>query len=171
MPVIKKCKNFEPRIHDSAYIADNATLIGDVVIGENSSIWFNAIVRGDVNKIEIGKNVNIQDGAVVHCTFNKTQTIIGDNVSIGHNAIIHGCKIKGNSLIGMGAIVMDNSIIEENVIIAAGSVVLENTITEKGCLYAGAPARKIKELNETQIQRLIVETPKNYITYSSWFEE
>lgn len=170
MALIKRCKGVVPKIHSSAFLADNATIIGDVEIGKNSSVWFNAVVRGDVNSIVIGENVNIQDGAVVHCTYQKTKTFIGENSSIGHNAIIHGCEIHGDALIGMGAIVMDDCQIKRNVIVAAGSVMLEGTITEEGYLYAGTPAKKIKPLTEEQVQKFILETPKNYKKYSKWFE-
>lgn len=171
MALIKKCKNNKPKIHSTVFLADNASVIGDVIIGENSSIWFNAVVRGDVNSITIGKNVNIQDGAVIHCTYQKTKTVIGDNTSIGHNAIVHGCEIAGDALIGMGAIIMDNCHIQKNVVIAAGSVMLEGTKTEEGFLYAGTPAKKIKPLTVEQIQKLVSDTPKNYIKYSKWFDQ
>lgn len=139
-------------------------------MGSNCSVWFNAVVRGDVNYIKIGNNVNIQDGVVIHCTYLKASTTIGNNVSIGHNALVHGCILKDNVLVGMGAIVMDNVIVEEFTIIAAGSVVLENTICESGFIYAGSPARKIKPISEEQ-RELLKRLPNNYIMYSKWFTE
>ena len=168
MPVILPVEGVSPTFGENNFIAPNATVVGDVVTGENCSIWFNAVVRGDVNSIRIGNKVNIQDGAVIHCTYQRTKTIIGNNVSIGHNAIVHGCKVQDNVLIGMGAIVMDHAVIEEYCIIAAGSVVLENTICETGYLYAGTPAKKIKPITEEQ-RALLNKLPDNYIMYSGWF--
>ncbi len=150
------------------FIADNCTIVGDVEMGDHCSVWFNAVIRGDVNFIKIGNNVNIQDGVVIHCTYQKAGTTIGDNVSIGHNALVHGCVLKNNTLVGMGAIVMDNAVIEEFTIIAAGSVVLENTVCESGYIYAGTPARKVKPISEQQ-KAMLQQLPKNYILYSSWF--
>ena len=141
-----------------------------MVMGNNCSVWFNAVVRGDVNYIKIGDNVNIQDGVVVHCTYQKASTTIGTNVSIGHNALVHGCILKDNVLVGMGAIVMDNVIVEEFTIIAAGSVVLENTVCESGFIYAGSPAKKIKPVSDEQ-RELLKRLPNNYIMYSKWFTE
>lgn len=155
---------------EKCFIAENATIVGDVTLGENCSVWFNAVIRGDVNYIKIGNNTNIQDGAVIHCTYQFAATEIGNNVSIGHNALVHGCKLHDHVLIGMGAIVMDHAVVEEYTIIAAGAIVLENTICESGYLYAGIPARKIKPLTEQQ-KNLLDELPSRYIMYSGWFTE
>ncbi len=167
-PVILPVNGISPTIGENTFIAPNATLVGNVILGNNCSVWFNAVIRGDVNKITIGHNTNIQDGAVIHCTYQKTETNIGSNVSIGHNAIVHGCIIHDNVLIGMGSIIMDNSRIEKNVIIAAGAVVLENTTCESGWMYAGVPAKKMKPLTEEQITAM-QQTANNYIAYSQWF--
>ncbi len=170
MPIILSIKGIYPQIPESCFIAPNATIIGDVIMGEECSIWFNAVVRGDVNSIRMGNKVNVQDGACIHCTYQKTTVELGNNVSIGHNAIVHGCKIANNVLIGMGAIVMDNVEIGENSIIAAGAVVLEGTKVPAGSIYAGVPAKKIKdisiELQEGEIQRIA----NNYLMYSSWLK-
>ena len=168
MPLILPVKDIHPKIGKECFIAENATIVGDVKMGEYCSVWFNAVIRGDVNSIIIGDRTNIQDGAVIHCTYEKASTMIGNNVSIGHRAIVHGCKVKNNSLIGMGAIVMDNAVVEENCIIAAGAVVLENTICEAGHIYAGIPAKKVKALSPEQIQNL-KKTASNYVMYSGWF--
>ena len=151
------------------FIAPNATIVGDVVTGENCSIWFNAVVRGDVNSIRMGNKVNIQDGAVIHCTYQRSKTIIGNNVSIGHNAIVHGCTIHDDVLIGMGAIVMDNAEIGSNSIIAAGAVVLENTKVEEGSIYAGVPAKKVKNISAALINGEINRIADNYVKYADWF--
>ena len=171
MVLLKKVRGITPNLGENIYLADNATIIGEVVIGDNCSVWFNAVVRGDVNSIKIGDKVNIQDGAIIHGTYKKSATIIGNNVSIGHNTLIHGCTIKNNVLIGMGAIIMDNAIIESNSIVAAGSVVLEGTVVESGCIYAGVPAKKVKILNPEQTENLIEGISNNYVMYSSWFKE
>ena len=170
MPLILPVKGISPEIKSSCFIAENATIVGDVKLGSECSIWFTAVIRGDVNSIKIGNRANIQDGAVIHCTYEKAATAIGDNVSIGHRAIVHGCTVKNNALIGMGAIVMDHAVVEENCIIAAGAVVLENTVCEAGCIYAGIPAKKVKQLSEEQIRNL-KKTAANYIMYSGWFEQ
>lgn len=170
MPLILSIKNKKPTLGKDCFIAENCTIIGDVEMGDQCSVWFNAVVRGDVNSIRIGNKVNIQDGVVIHCTYQKASTEIGNNVSIGHNALVHGCTLKDNVLIGMGAIVMDKAIVEEFCIIAAGSVVLENTICESGYIYAGSPVRKIKAVSEEQKQ-LLKQLPENYIMYSGWFLE
>lgn len=169
MPVILPVKEVYPKWGDDCYIAPNATIVGDVVMGNSCSIWFNAVVRGDVNSISIGNETNIQDGAVIHATYLKASTHIGNRVSVGHNAIVHGCLVKDNVLIGMGAIIMDNAVIEEFCIIAAGSVVLENTICETGFLYAGTPAKKIKPITDEQ-RALLTKLPDNYIMYADWFK-
>ena len=171
MPVIKTVKGIHPQMGDNCYVAENATIVGDVVMGDNCSIWFNAVVRGDVNSIRMGNNVNIQDGAIVHCTYQKAATVIGNNVSVGHGAIIHGCTLKDNSLIGMGAIVMDHAVIEENSLVAAGSVVLENTVVESGSIYAGVPAKKVKQLSPEHFKSLNMRIANNYIMYKEWFTE
>ena len=148
MALILPVKGISPTFGNNCYLAENATVIGDVTMGDDCSVWFTAVVRGDVHYIRIGNKVNIQDGAIIHCTYQKSPTTIGDFVSIGHRAIVHGCTIEDNVLIGMGAIVMDNAVIKKNSIIAAGSVVLENTIVESNTIYGGVPAKKIKDLDE-----------------------
>lgn len=170
MPLILPVKGISPQIDDTCFIAENATIVGDVVIGKQSSIWFNAVVRGDVNAIRIGDYTNIQDGAVIHCTYQTASTEIGSYVNIGHQAMVHGCTVNNHVLIGMGAIVMDHAIVEDYVIIAAGAVVLENTVCEKGYLYAGVPAKKIKPLTEEQYH-MLDRLPHNYVMYSGWFQE
>ncbi|MBL4656859.1 MAG: gamma carbonic anhydrase family protein [Flavobacteriales bacterium] len=169
MALIKTLNGISPSIPDSCYLAENATVIGDVEMGENCSIWFNTVIRGDVNSIRIGNNVNIQDGVVVHCTFEKSVTKIGNKVSIGHNAIIHGCEIHDRVLIGMGAIVMDNTVIESEVVVAAGAVVPENSKLERGGVYAGVPAKRIKELDSRLIEGEIERIAENYLKYSDWY--
>jgi len=159
-----------PAFGRDCFLADTAVIIGDVVMGDLCSVWWNAVIRGDVNAIRIGHRVNIQDGAVLHCTFEKSQTIIGNDVSIGHNAIVHGCTIEDEVLIGMGAIVMDLAVVQKHVIVAAGAVVLENSILESGWIYGGTPAKKIKELEEENLQFFITRTAENYIRYSNWFK-
>lgn len=170
MPVILPVKGVYPQIPGSCFVAPNAAIVGDVVMGDDCSIWFNAVVRGDVNSISIGNKVNIQDGACIHCTFEKTKTVIGNNVSIGHNAIVHGCKVADNVLIGMGAIVMDNAVVVENSIIAAGAVVLEGTEVPAGSIFAGVPARKVKDISPTLLKGEVERIANNYLMYSSWFK-
>ena len=169
MPVILPVKGIHPEIPENCFVAPNATIVGDVVMGDECSVWFNAVVRGDVNSIRIGNKVNIQDGACIHATYQKTKVVLGNNVSIGHNAIVHGCTVHDNVLIGMGAIVMDNVEIGSNTIIAAGAVVLENTKVEAGCIYAGVPAKKVKSISPELIKGEIERIANNYIMYSSWF--
>lgn len=169
MPLIKSINNITPKILEGVFLADNAVVVGDVIIGKESSVWFNTVIRGDVNSIIIGNSVNIQDGVVVHCTYQKTKTIIGDNVSIGHNAIIHGCEIRNNVLIGMGAIIMDNVIIEENSIIAAGAVLTKGTYVKSGSLFAGVPAKFKRSLFEEEIENSIIKTAEKYKKYLSWY--
>jgi carbonic anhydrase/acetyltransferase-like protein (isoleucine patch superfamily) len=171
MAVIKSVRGIAPVIPEDCYVADNATIVGEVTIGANCSVWFNAVVRGDVHFIKIGDKVNIQDGAVIHATYQKAPTTIGNNVSIGHNAIVHGCTIHDNVLIGMGSIVMDNCIIESNSIIAAGAVVTQNTRVESGSIYAGVPAKKVKDISKELINGEINRIANNYITYASWFKK
>ncbi|WP_276091356.1 gamma carbonic anhydrase family protein [Pedobacter sp. JY14-1] len=169
MPVILPVRNTSPVWGEDCFIASNATIVGAVTIGNRCSVWFNAVVRGDVNSITIGDDSNIQDGAVIHATYQKAATTIGNRVSVGHNAIVHGCTLKDHILVGMGAIVMDHVLVEDYVIIAAGSVVLENTRCESGYLYAGTPARKIKPISDEQ-RALLERLPDNYIMYSGWFK-
>ena len=171
MPVILPVKGVLPIFGNNCFIASNATIVGDVVMGDDCSVWFNAVLRGDVNIIRMGNKVNVQDGAVIHCTYEKAATIIGNNVSIGHNAIVHGCVIEDNVLVGMGAIVMDNVRIGANSIIAAGAVVLENTQIEAGSIYAGVPAKKVKDTSPEMISGEINRIADNYVMYSSWFKE
>lgn len=171
MALIKKIKGKSPQFGEGVWLADNATVVGDVIAGTNCTIWFNAVVRGDVNSITIGNKVNIQDNAVIHCTYEKAATVIGNNVSIGHNANVHGCTVKDNVLIGMGSIVMDHCVIGEGSVIAAGAVVLENTIVEPNSIYAGVPAKKVKELDAEKSQFLIERTANNYVKYASWYED
>lgn len=170
MPLILPVKDKIPQLGKNCFVAENATIAGDVVMGSDCSVWFTAVIRGDVNSIRIGNKTNVQDGAVIHCTYERASTSIGNNVSIGHRAIVHGCTVKDNVLIGMGAIVMDNAVVEENCIIAAGAVVLENTICEAEHIYAGIPARKIKKLTPNQMENM-KKTANNYILYSGWFKK
>lgn len=155
---------------ENCFIAPNCTIVGAVEMGDDCSVWFNAVIRGDVNAIKMGNKVNIQDGAVIHCTYQKTVTQIGNNVSVGHNAIVHGCTVHDNVLIGMGAIIMDNAVIGENCIIAAGAVVLEGTRVESGSVYAGVPAKKVKDISKELIQGEIQRIAENYLMYSGWFK-
>lgn len=171
MQVIKTLNGVSPKFGQNCYLADNVTIIGDVIIGDNCSVWFNAVIRGDVNPIRIGNNVNIQDGAILHNTYKKTTLNIGNNVSVAHNAILHGCTINDNVLIGMGAIVMDNVKIESNCIIAAGAVVLENTIIEEGSIYAGLPAKKVKAISPDLITGEIQRIASSYIKYAEWYKK
>lgn len=167
LPVLGK----HPQFGKNCFIAPNATIVGDVQAGDDCSFWFNAVVRGDVHYIKMGNKVNVQDGAVIHCTYEKNPTIIGNNVSIGHNALVHGCTLHDDVLIGMGAIVMDRCVIHSNSIIAAGAVVLEGTIVEQGCIYAGVPAKKVKDISKEMIHGEIDRIANNYVKYSSWFSE
>jgi carbonic anhydrase/acetyltransferase-like protein (isoleucine patch superfamily) len=171
MALIKSVKGITPVFGKNFYAAENATIIGEVTMGDDCSVWFNAVVRGDVHSITIGNKVNIQDGAVIHCTYQKARTIIGNNVSIGHNAIVHGCTLEDNVLIGMGAIVMDHAVIQKNSIVAAGAIVLENTIVESGTIYAGIPARKVKTVSPEHFADLNMRIANNYVMYSGWFKD
>lgn len=155
---------------NNCFLAPNATVVGDVEMGDDCSVWFNAVVRGDVNSIRMGNKVNIQDGAVLHCTYQKTKVVLGNNVSVGHNAIVHGCTVHDNVLIGMGAIVMDHCEIGSNSIIAAGAVLTEGTKVPSGCIYAGVPAKKVKDISEELIHGEIDRIANNYLMYSSWFK-
>lgn len=170
MALIKACRGVYPTFGNDCWLAENATVIGDVVMGDQCSVWFNAVVRGDVNSIRMGNKVNIQDGAVLHCTYEKTKVVLGNNVSIGHNALVHGCTVEDNVLIGMGAIVMDNCYIEANCIIAAGAVVLEGTRIESWSIYAGVPAKKVKTLSPELFAGEVQRIANNYVLYSSWFK-
>jgi carbonic anhydrase/acetyltransferase-like protein (isoleucine patch superfamily) len=170
MALILPVKGVSPQLGENCFIAPNATLVGDIIAGNDCSFWFNAVLRGDVNSIRLGNKVNVQDGAVIHCTFEKTKALIGNNVSIGHNAIVHGCVIADNVLVGMGAIIMDNAQIGSNSIIAAGAVVLENTIVEPGSIYAGVPAKKVKSISTELVEGEINRIANNYLMYSSWFK-
>ncbi len=171
MPLVREVRGHHPQWGDGCFIAENATIVGNVIMGNECSVWFNAVIRGDVNAIRIGNKVNIQDGAVIHCTYEQSQTHIGDEVSIGHNAIVHGCKIHDRVLIGMGAIVMDHAVVQEQVLIAAGAVVLENFTCESGFIYAGVPARKVKALSPETFKQYIGRIADNYVMYAGWFGE
>ncbi len=170
MAVIKEVRGFKPSFGDNVFLADTAVVIGEVSMGNNCTVWFNAVVRGDVNSITIGDNTNIQDGAIIHGTYQQAKTVIGNNVSIAHNAIVHGCTVHDNVLIGMGAIVMDNAVIGSHSVIAAGAVVLAGTQVEEGSVYAGMPAKKIKEIGD-EMRAVIQRTAKNYPMYAEWFKE
>lgn len=171
MALIKPVHGITPTWGNNCFLAENATIVGDVQMGNDCSIWFQAVVRGDVNSIKMGNKVNIQDGAVLHCTYQKTKVNIGNNVSIGHRALVHGCTIGDNVLVGMGAIVMDNVIVESNVLIAAGAVVLENARLESNGIYAGVPAKRVKELSPEAFKDNIERIANAYVMYASWFDE
>lgn len=171
MALIKKVKGLEPQIGKNCFLADNATIVGDVIIGDDCSIWFNAVVRGDVHSIRIGRNVNIQDGAVIHCTYKKASVSIGDNVSIAHNAIIHGCSIEDNVLVGMGAILMDDVYVESNSLIAAGALVSKGTRVKSGEVWAGVPAKKIKDMDTTLLEGEVNRISSSYNMYASWYNK
>ena len=170
MALIKPVKGTHPKFGNDCYLAENSTIVGDVVMGDQCSIWFNSVVRGDVNSIRMGNRVNIQDGAVVHCTYEKTKVQLGDNVSVGHNAIVHGCSVEDNVLIGMGAIVMDNCYIASNCIIAAGAVLLEGTRVESWSVFAGVPAKKVKDLSPDLFKEEVMRIADNYVFYAGWFK-
>lgn len=170
MPIIKTVRGYSPRFGDNCYLADNAVVIGEVTMGNNCTVWFNAVVRGDVNSITIGDNSNIQDGAVIHCTYQKSKTVIGKNVSIAHNAIVHGCTVEDNVLIGMGAIIMDDAVIGSNSVIAAGAIILPKTIVEPGSIYAGVPAKRVKDIGD-DMKEVIQRTARNYPMYAEWFKQ
>ena len=170
MALIKELRGVEPQWGDNCYFSENATIIGDVKMGDDCSVWFNAVIRGDVNYIKLGNKVNVQDGAVIHATYQTAPTNIGNNVSIGHNALVHGCTINDNVLIGMGSIVMDNCVIESNSIIAAGAILTEGTHVESGSIYAGVPAKRIKEVSPELLDGQINRIADNYLKYSSWYK-
>ncbi|MCW3074330.1 MAG: gamma carbonic anhydrase family protein [Flaviaesturariibacter sp.] len=171
MALILPVEDKFPKWGAACFIAPNCTIAGDVIMGDECSVWFNAVLRGDVNSIRMGNRVNVQDGAVIHCTYQKTKAIIGNSVSIGHNAIVHGCTIHDNVLIGMGSIVMDNAVIHSNTIIAAGAIVLEGTVCEGGAIYAGVPAKKVKAITPEKVEGEIARIANNYIGYAKWFSE
>ena len=169
MALILPVRGIEPKFGKNCFLADNATVVGEVTMGDDCSVWFNAVVRGDVHSITIGNKTNIQDGAVIHCTYQKAKTVIGNNVSIAHNAIVHGCTVQDDVLIGMGAIVMDHAVVESRAIVAAGAVVLQNTVVEGGYIYAGAPAKKIKKV-EGDWLNVFDRTANNYVKYATWYD-
>ncbi len=171
MALIKSVKGISPQWGENCFIADNATITGDVIIGNDCSIWFNAVVRGDVHSIRIGNNVNIQDNAVIHCTYQKAPVSIGDNVSIAHSAIVHGCTIQDNVLVGMGAILMDDVVVESNSVIAAGAVVPKGTVVKSGSVYAGVPAKLIKQVDTSLLEGEIHRISNNYNMYASWYDK
>jgi carbonic anhydrase/acetyltransferase-like protein (isoleucine patch superfamily) len=170
MALIKSVRGNSPQFGENCFLAENATIVGEVFMGNDCSVWFNAVIRGDVHYIKMGNKVNVQDGAVIHCTYQKAPTNIGNNVSIGHNALVHGCTIHDNVLIGMGSIVMDGCVVESNSIIAAGAVLLEGTHVEAGSIYAGVPAKKVKTISQELIEGEIDRIANNYVMYSSWFK-
>lgn len=170
MAIIKSVRGKSPQFGAECWLADNAAVVGEVILGNNCTIWFGAVIRGDVNSIVVGDNTNIQDNATIHCTYEKSSTTIGSNVSIGHNAIVHGCTLEDNVLIGMGAIVMDQVVVKKGAMVAAGAVVLENTIIEENCIYAGVPAKKIKEIDKNNVD-MMERIAGNYVKYASWFKE
>lgn len=169
MALLLPVHGIEPKFGPDCFLAPNATVAGDVVMGSGCSVWFNAVVRGDVNSIRIGNDVNVQDGAIIHCTWQKAKTVIGDRCSIGHSAIVHGCRLHNNVLVGMGAIIMDHAVVESYVIVAAGALVLENSVLESGFIYAGSPAKKIKPISDDQ-RELLDKLPDNYKMYAGWFQ-
>ncbi len=169
--IIRELNGKKPQYGEGCFFAETAVVIGDVEMGSGCSVWYNAVVRGDVHYIRMGNKVNIQDGAVIHCTYQKFPTNIGNNVSIGHNAIVHGCTVHDNVLIGMGAIVMDDCVVESNTIIAAGAVVTQGTRVVAGSIYAGIPAKKIKDISDELISGEIARLADNYVKYSSWYTE
>ena len=169
--LIKSVRGYKPSFGKDCYFAENCTIIGDVIIGDQASVWFQAVIRGDVNSIRIGNKVNIQDGAIIHGTYKKASTNIGDNISIGHNAIIHGCKLHDNVLIGMGSILMDNCVIHSNSIIAAGAVLTQNTIVPPRSIFAGIPAKKINEIDQNLQKDEVERIAESYLLYSSWYKK
>lgn len=170
MAIIRTVRGFSPIMGNNCFLAENATVVGEVIMGDDCTIWFNAVVRGDVNTIHIGNRCNVQDGAIIHCTYEKTKTIIGNDVSIAHNAVVHGCTVQDNVLIGMGAIIMDEAVIGSDSVIAAGAVVLPGTIVEPGSVYAGTPARRIKDISD-ELRQVIQRTAGNYPMYAEWFKQ
>jgi carbonic anhydrase/acetyltransferase-like protein (isoleucine patch superfamily) len=171
MALIKSVRGFTPVMGENCYLADNATIIGDVVMGDDCSIWFGAVLRGDVNSIRIGNRVNIQDNSTVHTTYNDSVAEIGDDVTIGHNVVVHGAKIESNALIGMGSVLLDHAVVGSNTIVAAGSVVLEKSVLEPNSVYAGVPAKRIKTIDPKRLEGMIKGIAKNYLEYASWYKE
>lgn len=171
MAIIKEVRGYTPHIGNNCFIAETAAVIGDVAMGDNCSIWYGTVLRGDVNTITIGNNVNIQDGAVVHTLYQRSKTVIGDNVSIGHNATVHGATIESNSLIGMGATVLDNAVVESGAIVAANALVTSGMRVEGGWIYAGVPAKKIKQVSTEQQKDIVERIANDYIMYASWYKE
>jgi len=169
MAIIKTVRGFTPRFGVNYFLADTAVVVGEVIMGDNCTVWFNAVVRGDVNSINIGNNTNIQDGAIIHGTYQLAKTVIGNNVSIAHNAIVHGCTVEDNVLIGMGAIIMDHAVIGAGSVIGAGAILLPKTIVEPGSVYAGVPAKKVKDVGN-EMREVIARTAKNYPMYAEWFK-
>lgn len=171
MALIKEVRGKTPEFGKNCFLAENSTIVGDVVMGDNCSVWFGAVIRGDVHYIKMGNNVNVQDNAVIHATYEKSPTNIGDNVSIAHGAIVHGCTIKDNVLIGMNAVVLDDAVVESNSIIAAGAVVTKGTVVKEGSVFAGSPARKIKDISPELLKGEIERIANNYHMYAGWFKE
>lgn len=171
MAIIKSVNGIKPVIGKDCFLADNAVITGDVVLGDRCSVWFSAVVRGDVHSIRIGNNVNIQDNVTIHCTYQKAKVVIGNHVSIAHNAVVHGCTIHDHVLIGMGAILMDGVVVESNAVIAAGAVVSKNTLVESGCVFAGVPAKKIKTVDPSLLEGEIFRISNNYNMYASWYDD
>jgi gamma-carbonic anhydrase len=169
MAIIKTVRGFQPHFGENCFLADTAVVVGEVTMGDNCTIWFNAVVRGDVHSITIGNNTNIQDGAIIHCTYQKAKTIIGNNVSVAHNAVVHGCTIEDNVLIGMGAIIMDDAVIGTGSVIAAGAIILPKTIVAPGSIYAGVPAKRVKDVGD-DMKEVITRTASNYPMYAEWFK-
>jgi gamma-carbonic anhydrase len=169
MAIIKEVRGCAPTFGNNCFLADTAVVVGEVTMGENCTVWFNAVVRGDVHSITIGDNTNIQDGAIIHCTYQKAKTVIGNNVSIAHNAVVHGCTVEDNVLIGMGAIIMDDAVIGNNSVIAAGAIVLSGTKVEPGSIYAGIPAKRVKDIGD-EMRAVIQRTARNYPMYAGWFK-
>lgn len=170
MGLVKSVRGFTPKFGNNCFLADTAVVVGEVVMGDNCTVWFNAVIRGDVHSITIGNNTNIQDGAVIHCTYQKAKTVIGSNVSIAHHAIVHGCTVEDNVLIGMGAIIMDDAVIGSGSVIAAGAIILPKTIVEPGSVYAGVPAKKVKNIGD-EMKEVIQRTAVNYPMYAEWFKD
>ena len=169
MALIREIKGISPKFGQKCFLADNATVVGDVTMGDNCTVWFNAVVRGDVHSITIGNDTNIQDGAIIHCTYQKAKTVIGNKVSIAHNAIVHGCTIHDNVLVGMGAIIMDDAVVHSGAVIAAGAIILPGTVVEANSIYAGVPAKKVKDTGP-EMHEVIERTAKNYPMYAEWYE-
>lgn len=169
MALIKEIKGIAPKFGKKCFLADNATVVGDVTMGDNCTVWFNAVVRGDVHSITIGNDTNIQDGAIIHCTYQKAKTVIGNKVSIAHNAIVHGCTIHDNVLVGMGAIIMDDAVVHSGAVIAAGAIILPGTVVEANSIYAGVPAKKVKDTGSEMLE-VIQRTARNYPMYAEWYD-